>query len=475
MSTPPQGGQGSVGDNRPTRIPLVTNLQNRSESFSIDARLVNAYAEKDERDYQIYKRPGLVPYSQPSGGPAAGLGVFNWNGDLYSVFGGQLYKNTLGLGAVDSSSPYTFSSLLGATPSLFLHNSNNFYYYNGNVGLTPITPGSFSTVVPGCVYLDGTMYVMDGSANIFGSDLNNVATGHWNAANLIVAAIEPCPSLALHKQLVYVIAFKTFSVEMFFDEGNATGSPLSSVPGQKLNYGIRHSGTLAEIGGVLLWVDQTREGGLNVRIMDQLTAQSCSTPQVERLLQKAESSSYFGGPVFSWTARIDGHSFYCLTIQNLNVTLVYDLAQRLWYQWTSTTGGYLPIVGSTFLNGTTICQGQSDGRLYSLSTQVGTDNGSIITTDIYTPEFDGGSQRGKVIGKLRFIGDTYPGNVLNVRVTDDDYKTFSGFRTVDMGVKNPYLDNCGTFYRRAWHIRQSTPAAGRLLKALEPEIELCDI
>lgn len=475
MSTPPQGGQGGAGDNRPTRIPLVTNLQNRSESFSIDARLVNAYAEKDEQDFHIYKRPGLIPYSQPSGGPAAGNGVFNWNGDIYSVFGGTLYKGTTSLGAVDGSAPYSFSSLLGATPSLFLQNGSHFYFYNSGGGLTSITPGSFSTVVPGCVYLDGTMYVMDGKANIYGSDINNVATGHWNAANLIVAAIEPCPSLALHKQLVYVIAFKTFSVEMFFDQGNATGSPLASVPGQKLNYGIRHAGTLAEIGGVILWVDQTREGGLNVRIMDQLTAQPCSTPQVDRLLQKAESSGNFSGSVYSWTARIDGHAFYCLTIQNLNVTLVYDLTQRLWYQWTSTVGGYLPIVGSTFLNGTTICQGQSDGRLYTLSTQVGTDNGNIITTDIYTPEFDGGSQRGKVIDKLRFIGDTYPGNVLSVRVTDDDYKTFSGFRTVDMGVKNPYLDNCGTFYRRAWNIRQSTPVGGRLLKALEPELELCDI
>lgn len=474
MSTPPQGSQ-PAGDNRPVRIPLVTDLQNRFEAFNIDARLVNAYAEKRDRDTHIYKRPGLIPYSQPSGGAATGNGVFNWNGDLYSVFGGTLYKGTTSLGSVDGSARYSFSSLLGATPSLFLQNGSNFYFYNSTAGLTSITPGSFTSVVPGCVYLDGTMYVMDTSCNIYGSDLNNVATGHWNAANLIVAQSEPCPGLAIHKQLVYVVAFKTFSVEMFFDQGNATGSPLAGVPGQKLNYGMRHEGTLAEISGVLLWVDQIREGGMSVRIMDQLTAQPCSTPQVEKLLQQADSAGYFSGDVFSWGAKIDGHMFYCLTIQNLNVTLVYDLSQKLWYQWTAPSGGYMPIVSSTFLNGATICQGQSDGRLYTLSTTVGTDNGAAITTDIYTPEFDGGTQRGKVIDKLRFIGDVYPGNVLSVRVTDDDYKTFSGFRTVDMSVKNPSLDNCGTFYRRAWHIRQSSPNGGRIISALEPELELCDI
>lgn len=476
MSTPPQGmgGQGA-GDNRPVRIPLVTNLRNRSESYKIDGRMVNAYAEVvGQGESHIYKRPCLVPYTQPSGGAAAGLGVFNWNNVVYSVFGGTLYSGTTALGTVDTSAPYTFSSLLGATPSLFLQNGSHYYYYNSSAGLTAITPGSFTNSVPGCVYLDGTMYVMDGNANIWGSDLNNVATGHWSAANLIVAQSEPCPAIALFKQLVYVIAFKTYSTEMFFDAGNATGSPLGAVPGQKLNYGCRDARTLAELSGVLLWVDQIREGGSSVRIMDQVTAQPCSIPQIERLLQYADAQGYYSGNVYAWTGKIDGHLFYCLTIQNLNVTLVYDISQKLWYEWTDPSGNYMPIVASTFLGGQTICQGQSDGRLYQLSTQVGTDNGIIVPVDVYTPEFDGGTHRRKVIDRLRVIGDNYPGNVLQVRVSDDNFISWSNFRSIDMGMIDPYISNCGTFRRRVWHVHQASTAGGRLMQALEADIELGD-
>jgi hypothetical protein len=476
VSTPSsQQGQQSAGDNKPLRIPLVTNLQNRSELASEDARLVNCYAEPvSQQEVHIYKRPGLVPYTQPAGGAAIGRGVFNWNGTIYSIFNGTLYAGTTAVGNVSNSAGlYTFGSILGATPSLFLQNGSNFYYYNSTVGLQGIAPGSFGSVVPGCAYLDGTMYLMDSNCNVWGSGINNVTS--WEATNLIVAQSEPCPGIVIGKQLVYVVAFKEYSTEMFYDAGNATGSPLAGVPGQKLNFGIRHSNTLAQLSGVYLWVDLIPEGGMSVKIMDQLTAQPCSTPQVERLLQYADAQGYFNGSVFSWTAKIDGHMFYCLSIIELGVTLVYDLVTKLWQQWTAPTGGCMSIVSSTFLNGATICQDASNGYLYTLSTQVATDNGVIIPSDIYTPSWDAGTYRRKVIDKMRVIGDKYRGNVLQIRVSDNDYVSWSQFRQVDMGVDDPFLANCGTFRRRAWNIHHAANVPGRIVQSLEPEVEVGDL
>ena len=274
---------------------------------------------------------------------------------------------------------------------------------------------------------------------------------------------------------MYVIAFKQYSVEMFYDAGNATGSPLGSVPGQKLNYGIRHFGTLSDISGVLLWVDAIRSGGMSVRIMDQLTAQPCSTPPIERLLQAADRNGYFNGPVYTWNAKIDGHMFYCLTIEGLNLTLVYDITQKLWYEWTAPNGGYMPIVASAYVGGQTLVQGKNDGNVYVLTTQAPSDNGSQFTCDVYTPEYDGGTYRRKVIDRMRIVGDVQPGNIIQIRTSDDDFLTWSPFRTVDMGQKAPTLANCGTFVRRVWHLRIKTNALGRFIKALEPEIELGDL
>lgn len=473
MSTPPQGSQGQ-GDSHPLRQPLLVNLENRSENPNIDARIVNGYIERDgQNEAWVYKRPTFTSFQISPGGPAQGRGIYNWLGEIYTIWGGFIYKNNALLGAVANAGWYSFSATLGATPSLFFQNGTSFYSYNTSTGVIVVTPGSFTAVQEGNVYLDGTTYLMDSLGNIWGSNINDPTL--WPATNVIKAQIEPDLGVKLAKQLVYVVAFKNYSTEMFYDAGNATGSPLGAVPGQKLNYGCRHFQTVAELAGMLLWVDQIAEGGMSVRVMDQLTAQPCSTPQVERLLQYADANSYFSGFVYSWTAKIDGHMFYVLTIEDFGFSLVYDLTQKFWYQWTSPSGGYIPIVASTFLNGQTLCQGESSGIVYKLTTQTGTDDGAIITTDIYTPEFDGGTRKRKTINRMKFIADNQPGNVLQVRVSDDDYHSFSNFRTVDCGLNDPYLDNCGTFRRRVWHIRQAMPYGGRIIKAIELEAEVGDL
>ena len=463
-----QGGGG--GDNRPLRIPLATSIMARGESPSIDGRLVNAYAERiGQEEAWIYKRPGLTTYFN-LGTTATGLGVFNWRGDLYSIWGTAIYKNgALLAGSIDSSGgPYTFSSILGATPTLFFHNTTHAYRYNGSIGVQSVAGGIPATLVPGQAYLDATTYVVTPGAVVQGSGLNDVST--WPALNNLIAQIEPDGAVACAKQLVYVVVFKQWTTEMFYDAANATGSPLGPVQGQKLNLGCAHAGTVAEIQGMLLWVSQVRNGGRSVMLMDQLAAQAVSTESVERILQAAD----FTMPVYSWTGKLDGHLFYGLTITASNITLVYDLKQKLWYEWADSNGNFFPIVSSTYVGGLPLFQHQTNGKLYILDATKGTDESTTFTTDVFTPPFEGGTRKRKVIGRMRLVGDKTPGNVLQVRVSDDDYKTFSNFRQVDMNTNDPYLGSCGTFRRRVWHIRQSTPTGGRILMALEPEMEVGD-
>lgn len=464
MPADPQQSMGGTGDNRPVRIPLATDIRNRGESSAIDGRLINAYVEKVGEDYWVYKRPGLTRFSS-LGSAATGLGVFNWLGDIYAVWGTQLYKNNVALGAVDGSSAYTFSSALGATPRLFLHNGTHAYFYSVTDGLVAVAGGIPANMVPGQAYLDATTYVVTPGATVQGSGLNDLTT--WPALNNLIAQIEPDQAMAVAKQLVYVVVFKQWSTEMFYDAGNATGSPLGPVQGQKLNFGIRHAGTLGMISGVILWVNAIREGGMSVMLLDQLSAQPISTPNIDRLLQAAN----FTSPVYSWTGRVDGHMFYAVTLTSLNLTLVYDLKQQVWQEWTDTNGNFMPIVSSTYSGSVSLLQHASNGIIYSLDTQNGTDAGAMITTDIFTPPWEAGTRKRKVIGRMRVVGDMKAGNTLQIRVSDDDYQTFSNFRAVDMGQRDPFLTACGTFRRRIWHVRHTAPIPGRLVMVLEPEIE----
>ena len=190
----------------PRRLPLIVEPENRDETTAKDARLVNAYLEAGPRDeqgvsYTLRVRPGLGGSTQPSGGAAVGQGTYFWRGSVYSIFGGQLYKDSTAKGAVDTTNGvYRFSASLGATPRLQLGNGVKAYNYDDTSGLVQITDVDFPAAFQkGWGYLDGTTYVVTAGAAIKGSDIDD--TVNWNSLNTITAQIEPDGAQGLAKQL----------------------------------------------------------------------------------------------------------------------------------------------------------------------------------------------------------------------------------------------------------------------------------
>jgi len=463
----------------PKRLPLVIQPENRSEDTLKDAKLINGYVEKDEKsgEYWVFKRPGLLQTGATKTGN--GLGVYNWNGNVYSIFGATLYKDGVSIGTVDTTNGvYRFSASLGATPRLQLGNGTVAYNWD-NTNLTQMSGANFpgnsyaAGGVKGFAYLDGTTYILDTTAFIHGSDtvagLNRPDL--WtDVLNLLGAQIEPDKGIALAKQLVYVLALKEWSTEVFYDAQNPVGSlPLGPVQGAKINYGCANADSIQDIDGSLLWLATNRGAAPQILILDNLKPTIVSTKAIERLLGEADTTS-----VASFAIKYEGHRFYGLTLKNNNLTMVYDLADKMWSQWTDPDGNYFKIVSTTFLQGTgRILQHATNGKLYLFDSAYTSDDGSIITTDLYTPNFDGGVRRKKHLNRMGFVGDQTPGSMLQVRVNDEDYKAtaWSSYRSVDMGVEDPYLPNCGSFRRRAVHIRHQANTRMRL-QAVELQIDL---
>lgn len=310
-----------------------------------------------------------------------------------------------------------------------------------------------SQQVPGITYLDGYVNVMTVGSAIYSSEPNQ--PGSWLSGNYLYANVEPDAAVYLAKQLVYIIAFKKYSVEIFYDAGNPSGSPLGPEQGGKINIGCRHANSVAQLEGILFWVSQSRDGGTSVHLMDGLKPIPISTPPIERLLQQADFTT-----VYSWCARIGGHRFYCLTLKNSNLSLVFDLDSRQWYQWTDTNGNYLPYVATIFTSDSQVLlQHESNGKIYEMESVNYTDDGNIITMDLYTPNYDGNSRFRKYVQSLDIIGDQTTGCVVTVSFSDDDYQTWTTPRSIDMSKKRAYIMNCGTFRRRAFHFQhaQNTP------------------
>jgi hypothetical protein len=424
-----------------------------------------------EYEHWIYERPGLLEDSRPPAAAATGRGIFNWRDDIYSIFGNKLYKNGVAIaGTVDTTNGnYRFDSCMGATPKLQLGNGVKAYNYDTAGGLVLINDADFpAAFVKGWCYLDGTTYVMTAAAAIQGSDVNDPV--NWNPLTVLIAQIEPDRGRALTKQLVYVIAFKEWTTEIFYDAANATGSPLGRVQGSKANWGCLSSDSVREISGALFWIGQSKNSSPEILMMDNLKVETVSTKPIERLLEQATLTN-----VFSWTLKLEGHRFYILTLKDENLTLAFDLDERGWSQWTDVNGDYLPIVDSC-LNSSLqhLLQHESDGRIYLASSAYATDNGELITVDIYTPNFDGGTRRRKTLTLLEVVSDQQAGSELLVRVNDQDYDAakWSGFRRLDLSRKRPFITDCGTFVRRVHHFRHQKPVRMPRIQAVEMQLLL---
>lgn len=333
------------------------------------------------------------------------------------------------------------------------------------------TPLTFSTegfpllVVPGDCYLDGTTYVMTPEAKIYGSDINDTMT--WDALNYLTAQIEPDNGVALAKQLVYVVAFKQWSTELFYDAGNPTGSPLGTVQGNKVNQGCRHAGSIQDLDGVLVWISQTRSGSVGVYAMDNARAQPISTPSVDKLLQAGDYSE-----CYSVDIKINGHRFYVVTLPVSNLTLMYDMSTGQWFQWTDTAGNFFPYLNSIAEdNQTTLLQHATNGKIVEVSTIVYGDEGVAIPWDLYTDNYDGGTRKPKYLYRMDVIGDQVAGSTMTVSCSEDDYLTWSIDRTFDLSKLRPNIRDCGTFLRRAWHFHHEALVPLRL-EAVELQIAL---
>ncbi|HNC91904.1 MAG TPA: hypothetical protein PL000_23525, partial [Anaerolineales bacterium] len=140
--------------------------------------------------------------------------------------------------------------------------------------------------------------------------------------------------VALAKSQNYVIAFKEWSTEFFFDAGNATGSPLSPVDNGFSLIGCASGESLAEVDGTLFWVSQTKQNGRGVHMMIGLESKDITTPSIQRILNRDTLSS-----LAAYGLKIGGAVCYVLTLKNTGITVVYNVQSGKWSEWTSLTAG----------------------------------------------------------------------------------------------------------------------------------------
>ena len=81
-----------------------------------------------------------------------------------------------------------------------------------------------------------------------------------------------------------------------------------------------------------------------------------------------------------------------------------------------------------------------------------------------------GSRHRKFINSLQIIGDKVNANV-QVRHSDDDYNTFSTWRTINLNKEQPRIQLCGSTRSRSWELLNTDGAIGRV-EGIEIDFDL---
>jgi hypothetical protein len=485
----------------PKRWPLVNTLTSRNAKFDKDARLINAYAEKDPvtNQYNVEKRPGFAPAASVVG-TLGGQGLFSfnylqltgsvpflgYNTIIIYIQGTQGLTNSAAFSLVVDALGGLHSSSLGPVNLGYINPSGGgpgsfptkaqflgiptgglpiilfgsgaaptsagplAYWYNAGVlhTLTPGVNGFPKSTVPGFVYLDGFTYVMDISGTIWQTTTQN-QVANWGVLAFISAASEADLAVQLARQLIYVVAIKQWTTQFFYDAGNPTGSSLSPVPGAIYNYGCLSADTFQDLDGILFWATQSKSGTYRITMVNNLQDRFISTPAVERQLDLGPGSIWY-----SQAFQHAGHRWYLITNVTTNVTMVYDIGENLWYLWTDFKGNFYPVISRcSGPSGVEWHQMAATGSIYQLDADYvyPNDFGNIVPVDIYTPNFDAGVDRLKMLSQMRFDTDQQPQSKLYIRSSDDDYQTWNSYREVDLNQQTPIINDEGSFYRRAYN------------------------
>lgn len=200
--------------------------------------------------------------------------------------------------------------------------------------LTQVTDADYPTsTVRGLVYLNGTFYVMDQDGVIYGSAIDNFTS--WSALNFINAQSEPDGGVHIFKYNQYVVAFGQYTIEFFYDAGNASGSPLSPVQNAQMLIGCASADSVTQLSSSVFFIGRAKASGqsLNPKVfvakLNGTSYEPISTPDIDRILNADGLDGAYAAACV-----VLGHPCYVITLPTSNLNCVYDLKTSAWYIWT---------------------------------------------------------------------------------------------------------------------------------------------
>jgi len=454
-----------------TRLPLMGAYSNRDSSGSKDQRFINMFPETRKVDQLentkifINKRPGLTTYKDFGTGEGRAMAYFR--NKFYVVIGNQLIEDdTVPVVKATLSTSTGHVGLLNCNSGslgdyLFMTDGINAWVIKQDGTCTQVTDVNFPTPhISVATFIDGYVCLAKGS-DVYSCTLDDPFT--WPTSNFLSAEMFPDPIVSLARQNNQVVVLGSSSIEFFYDAANAAGSPLSRNDAATIQMGTASAYSVYQNEQFCIYVSASDSGGRAVWLIKGFQPQKITDEYIERIIDAEVNMSDCRG----FGIRTKGHLFYVLNLKTSGRTLVYDVDEKLWHEWSTDSAGSHTVFAYDNMADSGIGAAHvlhtSNGTVYKVDPNIYQDDTTPIHCTIVTNKYDMDSYNRKFMSSLKLVGDSYsPTNVVTFYWTDDDYQTWSNAKTIDMNDDFPAFQRLGAFRRRAFKFEHTANSPLRL-------------
>ena len=454
------------------RIPFGSqSYKARSVPF-MSQRCVNLIPEvgtaNSRSELMLYGSPGLLLFADCGDGPIRGM--LDMGDYLYVASGTAVYQ-------IDSGGTATLctgATLSGSGRVSMDHNgtqlvivTNPSAYVVVGTTVTQITdadfPGASSVTV-----VDGYhIFSEPDSGRMFISSL--LDADEFDALDFVTAEVRPDNLVRVIADHREVWLFGKTSVEVWVDSGEAD-FPFRRQDGVFLEKGTYSPFSIAQIDNTLFWL---AADGIVYRASGY-QPERVSTHGIEEVIASTVVTDAEG-----WSYTQNGHTFYVLTLPQINTTFCYDAATKLWHERVSGTDDIARWRVSTGINvfSKVIVGDWTNGNVYELDLDTYTENSAAIRRRVVSPPITAATRRARM-SKFELEFDAGHGLVtgqgsdplIGIRTSDDGGFTWGSQKWRSAGAMGEYRkrarwNRMGAFRNRVIELEYSEPTKFALFAA----------
>lgn len=327
------------------------------------------------------------------------------------------------------------------------------------------TLNSFPTPhIPVPTFIDGYILLAKGS-DVYNCVLDEPT--RWDASNYLTAEMFPDAVVGLARQNNQIVVFGENSIEFFYDAANINGSPLARNDSTTIQIGCAAPYILYQNENTFMFVGQSEAGGRAVWQVTGFQPKRISDEYIDRVIDAETGMSDCRG----FGLRTMGHLMFAMNLKTLDRTLVYDVDEKLWHEWSSNNAGSHSVFAYDYLAdnhlGAAYMLHKSNGTLYKFDPTAFQDDATAILVELQTNKFDMDTYKRKFMHSIQIVGDrAATANTIDVMWSDDDYQTWSSTKTIALTDDFPSFARLGSYRRRAFNLRNALNYFVRL-EALE--------